>query len=111
ACSSAALGGEVGRTLACGLAEMNMNARKPELGNSAHDVLINIVEIARQRTAGNCQSHPASVHPCTTSPPSTMRVWPVMYEASSLARKVIAEATSRGSPGRPAGVLARSEER
>ena len=101
ACASAALGGKVGRALARGLAEMNMNAGKPEFGNRVRDVLINIVDIDGQRTAGNRRSHRASVHPCTTSPPSTMRVWPVMYEASSLARKVIAAATSRGSPGRP----------
>ena len=37
-------------------------------------------------------------------PPSTTSVWPVMYAASSQARKATAAATSRAVPARPTGV-------
>src|SRR6202007_2715188 len=37
-------------------------------------------------------------------PPFTLRTWPVMYPASSLARNTIATATSRAEPMRPSGM-------
>ena len=37
-------------------------------------------------------------------PPSTVRVWPVMYLASGPARKATAAAMSSGSPKRPSGI-------
>src|SRR5215469_5304266 len=37
-------------------------------------------------------------------PPLTSSTWPVMYPASSLARKTMAEATARGQPMRPNGM-------
>jgi hypothetical protein len=40
----------------------------------------------------------------STEPPSTTMVWPVMYDAASLARKAITSATSFASPTRPSGV-------
>ncbi len=39
-----------------------------------------------------------------TMPPSTVRVWPVIYRASGPARKATAAAMSSGSPKRPRGI-------
>ena len=56
--------------------------------------------------AGN--QHSAFFHNCVPPhmpiPPSTWSTWPVMYPASSEAKKATAAATSSGAPGRPAGM-------
>jgi CoA-transferase family III len=44
--------------------------------------------------------------PLMTGPPSTARVWPLMYEAASLTKNRMALATSYGLPGRPIGTAA-----
>jgi len=38
------------------------------------------------------------------SPPETLNVWPVMYSASSEAKKTTARAMSSGRPSRPNGI-------
>jgi len=38
------------------------------------------------------------------SPPETLNVWPVMYSASSVAKKTTARAMSSGRPSRPHGM-------
>src|SRR5207248_3458223 len=64
------------------------------------------LDAQRDLTAVRDQDLPK--HHAITSPPSTLRTWPVTYAAASDTRKAAASATSAGAPSRPSGIVSRS---